>query len=627
MLIYKNDGKLHCISKKALKLAGFNDVAQFLDEHSDYSELFVKKPGYIYKFENFSWLSFLRNANPDQKKVLIATRDDATYECELELELVYPVEFDENTPEFFYQIDFKNLHLANGTAATESFGEFSEESMAATIDLDSELIDREHEAFEPSAETAALFETPAEEEKEEEAPTLVFGGLEEPKLAPEPEAISFETPEEEEGVETLAFGTDTQEATSLEAPSFETPVAEEEAPAPKPADEPLELVDFTFDEVEEKTEEKQEAPTAAFDDDALANAFAELETPSEPKEAEAEEEAPAAIAPEAAKAEEETPQPPETGHPGVVPAPETPTAFAAMTAEEAQPSAAETPAPTAMELPDLKKAAAALGLPETMVKAFVKEFVDTYLTDVGEVKMAMASDHIAVVKKEAMKLKGIAANLMMEPLVASLESVLAAEDDGEVKAKWLEIDAYIHALGERFAPESVAHAPALESEVPAPVEAPEPPKEAKAPEAPKPAEAEAPAEAPAAAAPESAEASQKPLLEETETGETIAFDPNEAANALGLPESLIIEFVNDFVTQAREEKETFERAFADGDLKTVNEAAHKLKGVAANLRIEEMRELMEKAQHAGSLEEAKGPLVAFYKKLAALGNTMAKEFA
>ena len=118
MLIYRNDGKLHCVSKKALKLAGYSDISQFLHEHNDYSELFIKKPGYIYNFENFSWLSFLKNAKTEQKKVLIATSDKATYECELSLEILFPVDFDKETSEYYYQIEFNNMRLLAGSGDT-----------------------------------------------------------------------------------------------------------------------------------------------------------------------------------------------------------------------------------------------------------------------------------------------------------------------------------------------------------------------------------------------------------------------------------------------------------------------------------------------------------------------------
>lgn len=572
MLIYKNDGKLHCVSKKALKLAGYNDIAEFLDSHNDFSELFVKKPGYIYNFENFSWLSFLRNANPEQKRVLINTRDNATYECTLELELLFPIDIEEETPEYYYQIEFKNLKLAEGSAAGDYFEAPTESAVFNDADLDHEMIDKAYETYEgtPEPETETSVESITFGETEEETPLFAE---EEEKTE---EIVNFSTVEE-------------------------TPVAVETSA--RPTDEPLDLVDFAFgDEESEATEEKEEAETAP----SLDEAFKALEEQPEIE-----------LKPEETAATEEIGT--EAGQPVNEELPEIAIEETAAMSAEPMDAASEAAAPqsetniSSLEMPDIRTVSGTLGLPETMVKAFVKEFVDTYFADIHEVKMAMQSNHLHIVKKEAMKLKGIASNLMMDPLAQTLEEILAEEEDERIIALWNEIDTYIHQLAELYAP--ATKEPEEKSALLA--------------ETTETAEAEV-EEKPAVTAAESGEsetAVNTLVLEEIDKGETIEFDPNEAANALGLPESLIVEFVNDFVEQAREEKVNFETAFGNEEITTINEVAHKLKGVAANLRIEDMRALMEEVQHAQTLEAAEKPLRAFYSKLAALSKTMAKEFA
>ncbi len=599
MLIYKNDGTLHCISKKALKLAGYSDVAQFLDEHNDFSELFVKRPGYIYNFENFSWLSFLRNANPEQKKVLIATRDNATYECELEMETLYPVALEEGMPEFYIQIEFKNLHLSGESSGTSAFED--DESSGFTpssvdTDLDRELIDRTYETFEEIREEST-------KEVEEESTHVVFGGTSET----EEKAPIFETSGESEELETAIESVAETPAVHFETPEFEQP-------ATQPSfDQPLDLVDFALEEEEKPSETAKSEKNASSL--SIEEAFADLGGP-EPETGKPE--APTTESSAFETVREETTEFAPKEEP-VSRESETKEPFEASVKHEISetthevPTSSETPA---MEMPDLRKVAATLGLPETMIKAFIKEFVDTYFDDAHEVEMALASGHVHVAKKEAMKLKGIAGNLMMEPLVQTLESILAIRSSEEVQKIWRDIDNYLHALAEVYAPERLAGTPASKETVESTATAEISPAEVETTsEEKKPTEVEAPSEV-------------RPLhLEEKDVGETIVFDPTEAADALGLPESLIVEFVHDFVEQAREEKETFEKAFEAGDLTTVNETAHKLKGVAANLRIEDMRELMEKTQHATDFDEAQKYLTAFYHKLAALAKTMAKEFA
>ena len=338
--------------------------------------------------------------------------------------------------------------------------------------------------------------------------------------------------------------------------------------------EPLELVDFSFGE---ESEEKPEAEKSA------ESTETEITPPKVP------------VFPEAGV--------PDIGLKEDVPA------VSAPEKETVKAKREETAASPSIEMPDIRKVAGTLGLPETMVKAFVKEFVETYFEDLDEVRSASAANETQALRKEAMKLKGIAANLMMFPLVETLEKVLTSEKDEEAKSVWSEVDAYMNMLAATYSPKETAQKES-EAEISVASEPAEVAQEI------------APAREPAVTT------SEKRLhLEVTESDETIEFDPAEAANALGLPESLIIEFVNDFIQQAREERTNFEKAYEAEDIKTINETAHKLKGVAANLRIEDMRALMENAQHAKTLDEVEKSLTDFYRKLAALTKSMAKEYA
>ncbi|WP_456390832.1 hypothetical protein [Hydrogenimonas sp.] len=549
MLIYKNDGTLSFISQKTLKLAGYDDISQFLDEYSDFSELFIKKPGYIYNFKNFSWISFLKNANNmEQKRVLIGTRDNATYECSLELELLFPVDSEEGIPEYYYQIEFKNLKLVEGTAA-QDFEISAENHDYGDIDL--------------------YPEAPGVVEEEISLSSI---GMEEKKTE---ESVDFSIPEiipEEKIPEEL------------------------QTPHAKTLNESLDLVDFSFDEDRtEPTEEKKEETDVELSADNIFTTMQEQpESETKPKDSAPEkddftmfdlkidEEAPKTSAEEIGKTDNVSLE-----EAAIFPEP---------TAESTKP---EIPP---LKMPDIAAISGTLGLPETLVKAFIKEFIDTYFNNIDEIRLAIQSGHLHVVKNEAIKLKGIASNLLMEPLVQLLEEVLSTKEKERITVLWNEIDAYIRQLSKLYAPASEEGNTANPKKS-LPTTLTEDKKN------------------------EMTTESKILISEEIPGGETIDFDPNEASDALGLPASLIIEFVNDFIKQAKEEKIHFETASSNGEITMINEAAHKLKGVAANLRIEEMRTLMEKVQYAKTVEEAQKPLQAFYLKLAVLRETMAKEFA
>lgn len=102
------------------------------------------------------------------------------------------------------------------------------------------------------------------------------------------------------------------------------------------------------------------------------------------------------------------------------------------------------------------------------------------------------------------------------------------------------------------------------------------------------------------------------------------YDPHVASGELGLPVDLIEEFIEDFIAQAREFKPEIYDALDAGDSDKVKTLSHKLKGVAANLRIEDAFEVLTVVNNTTDLGVARENLDIFYliiEKLA--GNELA----
>jgi len=74
------------------------------------------------------------------------------------------------------------------------------------------------------------------------------------------------------------------------------------------------------------------------------------------------------------------------------------------------------------------------------------------------------------------------------------------------------------------------------------------------------------------------------------------FRLEEAANDLSLPVELIEEFVHDFIVQAHEETEKMLLAYEKGDLKTIQQIGHMLKGASSNLRINALSDTLYEIQ-------------------------------
>ncbi len=110
----------------------------------------------------------------------------------------------------------------------------------------------------------------------------------------------------------------------------------------------------------------------------------------------------------------------------------------------------------------------------------------------------------------------------------------------------------------------------------------------------------------------------KAYLENLKFSDDYIYDPNIAADELGLPVDLIEEFIGDFIKQAHEFKEQFFRAIKKEDFDTIKVLSHKLKGVAANLRIEDSFEVLRNINESSDIKECEANLKRFYLTLAKL---------
>lgn len=99
---------------------------------------------------------------------------------------------------------------------------------------------------------------------------------------------------------------------------------------------------------------------------------------------------------------------------------------------------------------------------------------------------------------------------------------------------------------------------------------------------------------------------------------TYTFDPHIASKELGLPLDLIEEFLQDFIDQANDFKKDLYTALDEGDINNVKILSHKLKGVAANLRIEDAYEVLSIINASSDVDVIKTNLDDFYNIIAKL---------
>jgi len=110
----------------------------------------------------------------------------------------------------------------------------------------------------------------------------------------------------------------------------------------------------------------------------------------------------------------------------------------------------------------------------------------------------------------------------------------------------------------------------------------------------------------------------KQVPQQQQPKSTYVFDPHIASKELGLPLDLIEEFIQDFIDQANDFKNGLYTALNEEDLNNVKILSHKLKGVAANLRIEDAYEVLSIINATSDIDAIKTNLDDFYNNIAKL---------
>jgi len=88
----------------------------------------------------------------------------------------------------------------------------------------------------------------------------------------------------------------------------------------------------------------------------------------------------------------------------------------------------------------------------------------------------------------------------------------------------------------------------------------------------------------------------KEIIFEEVSALPITYSPQTAADELNLPVVLIEEFVDDFIEQARQDKDHLLTSYYQKDMDNIHELGHKLKGAASNLRINDLADVLEEIQ-------------------------------
>lgn len=116
------------------------------------------------------------------------------------------------------------------------------------------------------------------------------------------------------------------------------------------------------------------------------------------------------------------------------------------------------------------------------------------------------------------------------------------------------------------------------------------------------------------------------FLKNLKVSDDYKYDPHIAAEELGLPVELIEEFIGDFIQQSNEFKDDLFDAALKEDYDEVHVLSHKLKGVAANLRIEDAFEVLAIINNSRDQIEIEANLKQFYRIIAKMEGKAVPDF-
>jgi hypothetical protein len=77
------------MSSENLSYLGYEDLNDFTSQHSDFANLLVNKEGYIYKFQNFSWIDFILYSGSPNKAALLKQKNGEETEIKLSVKEVF----------------------------------------------------------------------------------------------------------------------------------------------------------------------------------------------------------------------------------------------------------------------------------------------------------------------------------------------------------------------------------------------------------------------------------------------------------------------------------------------------------------------------------------------------------
>lgn len=614
MILYNQRKEFVGIDEDDLSSLDFQSINELQSESNDFADLFVKKPGYIHNFKNFSWIDFILHSEADESKAIIHAKGK-NYSCALH---ITPFYFTSN--ESGYAIIIRNLRALKGAEDAQA-----KKDLEASGGIQSS----------PATSTSSMPSTPRPAISTP-APELDISlddiQMSEPEVSP---SLSVAEPE-------------------TQLPSFEQST-QQELTEPEPLDIP-EAIDIDFDlsaPYDNNLLETENEFGAPMENDFGAPSDIDYNAPLSIDEDLMHDDFP-----EPNFEEEEKVSLPEFEEPQTPLKDEAPMLGDYVSGADSEHLSELVASGTYQYDPSV--AAGELGLPVDLIEEFIGDFIDQAHEFKDDLFASVNAEDFDNVQILSHKLKGVAANLRVEDAFDVLSVVNISKDAQEVLPNLNQFYKIIAKLEGKEVQEEPKQDPQVEQEPPAPqVETPAQVEEPeidydfglKQPEdgpmlideevnlptsddddlygdllstSPEPSYDE-PSHtqtdtsldddiyddllASPSVTEEDNTQSITPEIEEVPYDDILAepkvssvevaplnFDPQSSANQLGIPVDIVKEFVQDFKQQVTVHQIDFKNALESESIKEINTTATLLKGMSDNLRLNEISEVLKELQ-------------------------------
>jgi len=229
MILYSKSGNFLGIGKDELSFLGYEDLDEFKSIHSDVADLFVNRPGYIFKFKNFSWIDYALHSGAPKKSVIIKLKTGNEIEVAIRIKELFLYNPKKNE-ELYYTIEFENNLSKNSSLQNDS--QFMQSAPAPQVESSvttQDIVPTEEDFVQDEPKDLTIdFNSMQEEDddttfKSDPLPDI-SGDFTNDYESEETPKLKVDTTFEDEQLEpTINIASDYEEEKIEEAPSFETP--------------------------------------------------------------------------------------------------------------------------------------------------------------------------------------------------------------------------------------------------------------------------------------------------------------------------------------------------------------------------------------------------------------------